>query len=351
MSAQHQKGLAVMDPQHSSLVPQYSLGELERVATVIYDGGMFGMKSIPQVMTLLLVAQAEGMHPVNALREFHVIEGKPSLKADAMLARHQRSGGKVNWITRSDACVEAEFIGPLGTAKIRWDQERATRAKLWGKDNFQKHPLQMLAARCVSEGVRAVNPAAIQGFYTPEEVQFFDDGQKSTYNPTERKQPAKAQDTRPEFEEVKEEQAVPQYPAAPELAPPIDKPAQSNSKYAELDEVDYAGLLYQFRRVSGATWAEAQKKLDASMLKSVNARIASGSLRIPKDQARPRHLPVNVAAEWLATYLDKETHENWGGEDPPFSVEDAKRFVRGEWDDEVGDLGPAVDMDIVTTTE
>ncbi len=346
------RALATIEGQTHTLVPSYSVSEIQQIATVIFDGGMFGMKSIPQVMTLLLVAQAEGIHPVNALREYHVIEGKPSLKADAMLARHQRSGGKVNWLKRTDTEVTAHFVGPLGEAKITWDQKRATQAQLWAKANFQKHPLQMLAARCVSEGVRAVNPAAIQGFYTPEEVQFFDDGQKQSYNPAERAAPTAAPDTRPEFEEVQPAApvaAAPKLPRADDLKPPVYADKPQNGKYPVLTESDYIGLLYQFRRVGGASWQEAKKKLDANMLKTVNAQIRAGNLHIPKEEAHPRHLPESVAADWMATYFETKDHANWG-EQLPFSLDDAARFIRGEWDSETGDLGEPIDMTNPTTT-
>ena len=42
-----------------------------------------------------------------------------------------------------------------------------------GKDNYKKFPRQMLRARVISEGVRAVYPGVLQGMYTPEEVQAF----------------------------------------------------------------------------------------------------------------------------------------------------------------------------------
>ena len=170
--------LAVPAPEQHAIVPERSAGsftmqDLILMSKAFADSGMFGIKNQAQALTLLLLAQADGIHPAKAMMEYHVINGKPSLSADAMLARHQRGGGKVQWITRTDEKVTAIFTGPLGEVEITWDQARATKAQLWGKENFRKHPAQMLAARCVSEGVRATNPAAVQGIYTPEEVVEF----------------------------------------------------------------------------------------------------------------------------------------------------------------------------------
>jgi hypothetical protein len=52
--------------------------------------------------------------------------------------------------------------------------QRAKEAGLTGKDNYKKFPRQMLRARVISEGVRAVYPGVLQGMYTPEEVGEFD---------------------------------------------------------------------------------------------------------------------------------------------------------------------------------
>ena len=58
-----------------------------------------------------------------------------------------------------------------GECEITWSLERATKAGLTGKDNWKKFPAQMLSARVVAEGVRAVFPACLNGLYIAEEVQ------------------------------------------------------------------------------------------------------------------------------------------------------------------------------------
>jgi len=121
------------------------------------------------------VAQAEGLHPATAARDYHVIQGKPALKADAMLARYLNTGGKVEWHEHTDAKVSATFSHPNGgSLRIEWDMARAKMAGLDGKDNWKKWPRQMLRARVISEGIRATNPAVNAGIYTPEEVQDFE---------------------------------------------------------------------------------------------------------------------------------------------------------------------------------
>lgn len=147
------------------------LSVIERAGNYIAKSGLFGVKTPEQAIALMLVAQAEGRSPFEAARDYHIIQGRPALKADAMLARFQQAGGKVRWIESSDTKAVAEFSHPQGgTLTVTWTIERAQKAGLTGKDNWRQYPAQMLRARCISEGVRAVFPGATSGMYTPEEI-------------------------------------------------------------------------------------------------------------------------------------------------------------------------------------
>jgi hypothetical protein len=160
----------------TALIP---VGDLERMAQAVAASKLFGMQSPEQALALMLVAQAEGLHPATAARDYHIINGRPALKADAMLARYLNSGGKVEWHEHTDTKVAATFSHPNGgTLRIEWDIPRATKAGLAGKDNWTKYPRQMLRARVISEGIRATNPAVAVGMYTPEEVQDFEPADK-----------------------------------------------------------------------------------------------------------------------------------------------------------------------------
>lgn len=155
-------------------VQAVSVSDMERMATSIAKSGLFGMKTVDQALALMVVAAAEGKHPGSVAAEYHIIQGKASLKADAMLARFQQAGGKVEWHDHTDSKVAATFSHPQGgSLRIDWDLARAKAAGLGGKDNWAKYPRQMLRARVISEGVRAVFPAVLQGMYTPEEVVDF----------------------------------------------------------------------------------------------------------------------------------------------------------------------------------
>lgn len=156
----------------SNLVP---VSDIEKMAAAIAQSNFFGMKTKEQAMALMLIAQAEGRHPATAAQEYHVIQGKPALKADAMLARFQAAGGKVEWVSYTDKKVTGKFSHPQGgSLEVSWTIEMANAAKLTGKDTWKQYPRQMLRARVISEGIRTIYPGVAVGVYTPEEVQDFD---------------------------------------------------------------------------------------------------------------------------------------------------------------------------------
>lgn len=144
----------------------------ERMARSLVNSRMFGIESVDQAMALMSIAQAENRHPAIIARDFHIIKGRPSKKAEAMMRDFIESGGRVEWHALDDTIADATFAHPQGgKVRITWDMARAKQAGLAGNDNYKKYPRAMLRSRCVSEGVRTVCPLATSGVYTPEEVQ------------------------------------------------------------------------------------------------------------------------------------------------------------------------------------
>jgi len=155
----------------SNLVP---MADIQKMAQVAADSKMFGFKNQAEAMAIMLLCQAEDMHPAIAMRDYHVIQGRPALKSDAMLARFQTSGGKVNWTSYTDEVVTGVFSHPQGgEVSISWTMEMAHRLGFTKKENWRNYPRAMLRARCISEGIRTVFPACVAGVYTPEEVADF----------------------------------------------------------------------------------------------------------------------------------------------------------------------------------
>lgn len=146
--------------------------QLEAMASYIVRSKLFGAKDESQAMSLMLLAQAEGCHPMTAIQDFDVVQGRPARKTHSILARFQAAGGSVAWeeISATRACGTFSHKQG-GSLRVEWTIEQAKKAKLTGKDNWQNYPQAMLRARCIAEGVRAVFPGAIGGMLTVEEAQ------------------------------------------------------------------------------------------------------------------------------------------------------------------------------------
>lgn len=159
----------------TTTVPEPSVAAfqaMERMAATVAKSGLYGMKTTEQALTLMLLSRAEGIDPMAAVRDYHVISGRPALKADTMLARFQSSGGRVDWKEYSDTRVVGVFSHPqAGSVTIDWDMERAKRAGLAAREPWKNYPRAMMRARVISEGVRTCFPGVAIGTYTVEEAQ------------------------------------------------------------------------------------------------------------------------------------------------------------------------------------
>ena len=158
-------------PRGGELV-RYTVPEMEVMARHAAASQLFGMTA-PQAFTLMLICQAEGLHPIQALRRYHIIEGKPSMRADAMLAEFQRHGGQVEWLETNDEGCVAIFHHPRQCPdgqRVQFTRADAERADLLGRKNWQRYPGPMCRARVISVGIRMILPGIIAGIYTPEET-------------------------------------------------------------------------------------------------------------------------------------------------------------------------------------
>ncbi len=159
------------------------ISDLERMAAVMAKSSMF-RKNPEQIISLMLIAQAEGLHPATAALEYDIIDGKPALKSQSALARFQRAGGKVTWLVRTEAEATATFSHPQSSdVTVTWNMERAQQQGLAGKDNWKKQPGIMLQWRTVAEGVRVCYPACLNRMYTDVEVQDMKPMRNVTPNP------------------------------------------------------------------------------------------------------------------------------------------------------------------------
>ena len=156
------------------------------MGSMIAESGMFGCQKHEQGMVLAMQCLAEGKAPLELAKTYHIVEGKLSMRADAMLGRFLTTGGKVKWLERGNEKVSANFShgdneNVLIEASLEDMKKNGVAMDKTGKylkANWQKFPRQMLTARVISEGVRLLAPQLIAGVYTPEEVQDFSNDSK-----------------------------------------------------------------------------------------------------------------------------------------------------------------------------
>ena len=144
----------------SDIIP---VNDLSVMADSIVKSGFYGFKTKEQVIAVMLVAQAENKHPATVVQEYDVIQGRPALKSQAILARFQLSGGKVKWNEVSRTKCSGTFSHPAGgDLTVEWTIDMAKQAGLYrGGSGWEKYPEDMLRARVISRAVRSLYPACI----------------------------------------------------------------------------------------------------------------------------------------------------------------------------------------------
>lgn len=130
----------------------------------------------PQNVLLAIIRGRElGLQTLQALSLMHIIEGKPTLSADAMVGLVKRSGVcsffRLVESTAERATYETLRVGEDTPQRMAFTMDEAKQARLTGKDNWQKFPAAMLRARCQAALARAVYQDVLAGVYDPDEIE------------------------------------------------------------------------------------------------------------------------------------------------------------------------------------
>lgn len=142
-----------------------------------HNSGIMNVNTPGDGVVLALTCMTEGITPLDFVRKYHLINGRPSMRADAMLAEFRRCGGKVEWLNLGDDCKEAraKFTFDGQSLEIAYTIEEGKRAagdKFDKKDsNWQKDPGAMLRARLTTKAIRIIAPELVAGVYEPGELQ------------------------------------------------------------------------------------------------------------------------------------------------------------------------------------
>jgi len=161
--------------QSIDVAPQ-TWGVMREQASMLVKSGFLpsSVKSPEQAVAIMLKGREIGIPAMQAFSQINVIQGKPTVSAELMMALIYRAfpTAKIDFDKLdNDGCVikAARPGGKQQTFSFSMDDAKA--AGLTSKDNWKKYARAMLRSRAVSEMARSLFPDAIMGCsYTPEEM-------------------------------------------------------------------------------------------------------------------------------------------------------------------------------------
>lgn len=140
------------------------------------DSGLLPAEvNTPQKALVIMKAGRElGIPDTYALRNIHVVKGKPVCSSELLLALVRRTYGpgaiRVGKTSNTACTVQYREQGWDGISEYTFTIEDAKQAGVASSNTWRSYPAAMLRARCISAVVRFAFPEAIAGLYTPEEL-------------------------------------------------------------------------------------------------------------------------------------------------------------------------------------
>ena len=125
-----------------------------------------------QVLAVMLTAHELGIPEMEALRSINVIQGKPTISPQLMLALARRTGEleDVHFERTQNAVVCTIKRRGQSSFSTEFGVKEATAMGVMVKDNYKKQPFTMFQWRALAANLRVTFGDAITGLYTPEEL-------------------------------------------------------------------------------------------------------------------------------------------------------------------------------------
>jgi hypothetical protein len=148
--------------------------EARELAKIAVASKYFSVKSPEEALVILLTGRELGLSAMQSLRGIYVVQGRPVLSADLMVAAVVSSTRCEYWqpitSTATECTIETKRRGAPGPVRKTWTAEDAKRAGLTGKDIWKSYPAQMLRHRCAADLAREVFPDLLMGVYAQGEI-------------------------------------------------------------------------------------------------------------------------------------------------------------------------------------
>ena len=158
-------------------LPATTIDDLARAGSMLARSQMFGAMNEAAGFVVAATCHAQGISVMEFNRTYHIIDGRPSMRSDAMLAEFRKRGAKYKIVENSDkrAAMHVMFEGngydveySMTDAEKTGDCYKSDGKTL--KHNWSHRPKDMLWARLASNTVRRLCPEIVAGLYTPEEL-------------------------------------------------------------------------------------------------------------------------------------------------------------------------------------
>lgn len=202
---------------YSNSLPSASDWQLlkEQAQSLLVSGYLpKGITKPEQVILIMLKGRELNIPPLQALSHIHVINGKPCMSAELMLAQIYRLHPKTVFKFKersNERCILEAKRENHGVETFQWSIDDARKAGLLQNPTWNKYPRAMLHARVVSEMARSLFPDAIAGVsYTPEEMGAEVDEEGQIIDAT--------------YEHQEEKKELPPPEPTPPPPPPAEKP-------------------------------------------------------------------------------------------------------------------------------
>lgn len=145
-------------------------------AQVVLQSGMApkALNSAEKILTVALKGRELAVPMMQALSHIHVVEGRPTLSAEMMVALVQRAGHKIRVLETNSEYAVVQGVradDPEHKPKVTFHWEDAKRAGVTNKGPWKSYPDAMLRARAISALCRFAFADVLAGAsYVPEEL-------------------------------------------------------------------------------------------------------------------------------------------------------------------------------------
>lgn len=325
------------------------LAAVREMGTAIAKSRMFGCESEAQGMIFAWECFARRVPPLSLTETYHVIDGKLSMRADAMLGCFIEQGGKHEIIERSPerAAVQLWQDGASQEFSFTWEeaqQEGLHKGKTGVKTNWStpRRRMQMLWARVVSDAVRAMAPQVCAGKYTPEDFGQVEQDREQEQEDGPQIVEGEVVASQPAVSEAAKEAAGTETPGKkpagtePSKAPPADA-ATVDSLDGPIDAAVKQRIkqLYDVLLVSQEVREAALRKRGVSSLRSLTKRQAGEILA--KLEAAAKRAEIDREVAGASELPDAATVAHMTGPCSQEQIERAKQLIT-----EINQLQPGI---------